>query len=63
MALSSFCLAVRGAVLGSSGAARLRTDLSTSREGDAARLAAREWIELEAVEVPWLADRHARKLL
>jgi len=48
MALSSFCFAVSGAVLGSSGMGRLRRDLSTIREGEETRLAAREWIELEA---------------
>jgi len=50
MALSSFCFAVSGAVFGSSGTGRLRSDLSTSREGEETRLAAREWIELEAVK-------------
>ena len=39
-----------GAVLESSGTGRLVTDLSTSREGEETRLAAREWIELEAVK-------------
>ena len=55
MALSSFCFPVSGAVLGSSGTGRLNRDLSALREGEEARLAAREWTELEAVrKVSWL---------
>ena len=48
MALSSFSFAVRGMGSKSSGARMLRRDLSTFREGEAARLAARERIEFEA---------------
>lgn len=55
MALSSFCLAVRGAVLGSSGAESLRTDLSRPSEGEAALLAVREWIEVDAVMGSWVS--------
>lgn len=48
MALSSFSFAVKGMRSTSSGARMLRRDLSTFREGEVARLAARERIEFEA---------------
>ena len=48
MALSSFSFAVRGIGCTSSGAGMFRRDLSTFREEEVARLAARERIEFEA---------------